>query len=273
MRSWFRLAAALFPALVVAIVVARQAPGWYWDLRSDNAVRRGAALARRQGCLSCHAAPTGEPANPGSRWGVVPSFFGGNTMMYVRAPEDVLGWIADGRPRASSPPRASGAGSPPFHMKAFRNRFSGRQIRDLAAFVLAADGVLVAPSGPAARGAAVARKLACLSCHGTGGAGGRPNPGSLTATVPGFLGPEFPHLVRDRGEFTQWVRDGRSRRFSRDRLAAHFLDRASLAMPAFGPALGDGDLDALWDYVAWLRTDPFEGALRGAPAAGRTVVP
>lgn len=249
MRSWLRVGAALLPALVVVLVVAR-----------------------RQGCLGCHAAPTGEPANPGSRWGAVPSFFGGNTMMYVRSPEEVLHWIAEGHARPDARRDAS-ASSPPFRMKAFRGTLSGRQIRDLGAFVLAADGVLVAPRGPAARGAAVARKFACLSCHGAGGAGGHPNPGSLTGSVPGFVGPELPHLVRDREEFRQWVRQGRSRRFARDRLASYFLDRASLAMPAFGAAVGDDDLDALWAYVAWLRTGPFEHALGSAPAAGTTVTP
>ena len=241
-------------AVLALAVSSRRIPGWYWALRTDNPVRRGAVLAAREGCLSCHA-PRGsqEFANPGSRWGTVPSFFRGNAMMYVKSPEGIATFIAEGHAGDAAP--AKGANPPPpFRMKAFKGRLNSRQIQDLAAFVLAADGYLVPSEGPVAKGAELALKYGCESCHGAGGSGGVPNPKSLTGSVPGWVGPDFAELVRDRKEFEEWVLDGRSARMKRSGAASFFLHRASLQMPAFRGALSEQDLDGVWAYVLWLRS-------------------
>ena len=231
----------LLAAVALAAATARWWPGWYWSWRTDNPVRRGARLATSQGCLSCHG-PTGrdETANPGSRWGTVPSFYRGNLMMYVKSPGEVERFIADGAAGSAAPAARGGYGSapdgktaPPFHMRGFKDRLSPRQIEDLAAFVLAADGYLVPQDGPVARGSQISAKFACESCHGVGGSGGVPNPRSFTLHVPGWVGPDFTHLVSSQEEFRQWVLEGRSPRWAADRPASFFLDRANLYMPAF----------------------------------------
>ena len=217
-----------------------------------------------QGCLSCHG-PTGrdETANPGSRWGTVPSFYRGNLMMYVKSPGEVERFIADGAAGSAAPAARGGYGSapdgktaPPFHMRGFKDRLSPGQIEDLAAFVLAADGYLVPQDGPVARGSQISAKFACESCHGVGGSGGVSNPRSFTLHVPGWVGPDFPHLVSGQEEFRRWVLDGRSPRWASSRPASFFLDRANLYMPAFRGNLSDRDVDDLWAYLQWLRGRP-----------------
>lgn len=250
-RNWIAVGALSVLALAMT---ARWIPGWYWTLKTDNPVRRGARLAAREGCLSCHT-PRGsqEFANPGSRWGTVPSFFRGNAMMYVKSPEEVASFIAEGHGKNSAP--SSGANpAPPFQMKAFKGRLSSKQIQDLAAFVLAADGYLVPSEGPAAKGAELSLKYGCESCHGVGGSGGMPNPKSFTGSVPGWVGPDFMDLVRNRKEFDEWVLEGRSARMKRNGAASLFLDRATLQMPSFRGALAEQDTDNLWAYIHWLHS-------------------
>jgi hypothetical protein len=81
-----------------------------------------------------------------------------------------------------------------------------------------------------------------------------PNPKSFTGSVPGWVGPDFIDLVRDRKEFDEWVLEGRSARMKRSGAASFFLDRANLQMPAFRGILADEDTDNLWAYVLWLRS-------------------
>lgn len=248
---------AVFGLLIASLVVtARWWPGWYWSWRTDNPVRRGAALAAREGCLSCHA-PMGsqETANPGSRWGTVPSFFRGNAMMYVKKPEDVAYFIAEGHaPVATVPPVKPAEGPhPAFVMQTYKKRLSNGQIQDLAAFVLAADGFGVPSEGTVAKGSELAVKFGCESCHGVGGSGGVHNPKSFTGTVPGWIGPDFVELVGSQREFRQWVLIGRSDKMMTNRGASFFLNRASLKMPAFEGTLSDQDVESIWAYVQWLR--------------------
>lgn len=254
------MAMALF-ATVVALLCAPRAPGWYWSWRTDNPVRRGATLAAKEGCLSCHG-PTGrdETANPGSRWGTVPSFFRGNAMMYVKSPSQVETFIRDGDPegraekdRGGYTPDPGTKPDAPFHMRGFGDRLSRGQVRDLAAYVLAADGYLVPADGPVARGASLSGKFGCEGCHGVGGSGGVSNPRSFTGMVPGWTGPAFEHLVSGEPEFREWVLQGRSRQMAASRAASFFLNRANLYMPAFRSSLSEADTSDLWAYVQWLR--------------------
>jgi mono/diheme cytochrome c family protein len=265
---WIAVALA---GLLLAVLAVRWLPALYWTWRTDNPVRRGAALAAKQGCLSCHA-PLGrdETANPGSRWGSVPSFFRGNAAMYVRSAEQVRNFIAFGSADRTVTPEHEAVTSgdqasprPPFHMLAFGGRLSHRDIDALAAFVLAADGYLVPTEGSVARGAEVSTKLGCEGCHGVAGAGGIHNPRSFTGAVPGWTGTDFDHLVSGESEFRQWVLEGRSDRWRRNWLASRFLDRANLQMPAFAGAASDRDVSDLWAYVQWLRSHDGDAAFAG----------
>jgi len=47
-----------------------------------------------------------------------------------------------------------------------------------------------------------------------------------------------------------------SDRFTGNRFARFFLDRAALHMPAYTAHLDPGDTAALWAYVVWLRAQP-----------------
>ena len=255
-RFWQR-GVWILPFLAIALgVSARWWPGWYWSWRTDNPVRRGARLAIQEGCLSCHA-PKGsqEFANPGSRWGTVPSFFRGNAMMYMKSPEEVAYFIAEGHAKDAAP-SSSANPPPPFHMKAFKGRLSSKQIQNLAAFVLAADGYLVPSEGSVAKGSELSLKFGCESCHGVGGSGGALNPKSFTGTVPGWIGPDFNDLTRNQKEFGEWVLDGRSARMKKNHAASFFLNRANLQMPSFRGVLAEQDVGSLWAYILWLRSKP-----------------
>ncbi len=250
-----RLLPLIAAACLILAATARWWPHWYWEWRTGNPVRTGAELALRSGCLACHAPLEREQhADPGSRWGAVPSFYRGSLMMYAGAPGDVKKIISDGgqAPRAGE---AAGpaSGKPLFRMPAFKDRLSARNIGDLALYVMAADGYMVPDSGPVAQGFSLSRNFGCESCHGIGGSGGVPNPRSFTLDVPGWTGAGFSHLVSGREEFGEWLLDGRSRRMAHNRAASFFLDRANLYMPSFRDALKPGDGDALWDYVQFLR--------------------
>ncbi|MFN8549656.1 MAG: c-type cytochrome [Candidatus Eisenbacteria bacterium] len=233
-------------ALVLVVWASRHAGAWYGDWKGDNPVRRGRGLAAREGCFACHLSETGrELADPGTKFETIPSFRGGNLMMYAIDKDGIERWIREGSAGSDRTPRIP--------MPAFGDRLSKRQIEDLVAFVRACDGMMQPSGGSAAEGRRLVVERGCESCHGLEGSGGIRNPGSLTGTVPGWLGSDFSELVRDREEFDEWLEDGRSRRLRANRLASFFLDRSVLRMPAYAGGLSTDDRDALWSYVAWLR--------------------
>jgi mono/diheme cytochrome c family protein len=195
-------------------------------------------------------------------------------MMYVKSPAQIETFIRDGSAEGGPEKDRGGYGAAPkakpdapFHMRGFGDRLGRREIADLAAYVLAADGYLVPSDGPVADGAALSVKFGCEGCHGVAGSGGRPNPRSFTGTVPGWTGQAFEHLVSGEPEFREWVLRGRSRRMAASRAASFFLDRANLYMPSFQGTLTDGDVADLWAYVRWLRTTARGAGTGDRPAA------
>ncbi len=244
-RSRWR-AAIVFVALLSAGIAAPSVIARYWRMRGDNLVQQGARLAHREGCLSCHLSSNGhEVADAGSKYGTIPSFRGGNLMMFASSDSGIARWIAEGS--------ASSGRSPLIPMPAFRAKLSDSEIRAIARYVVAQDGIRIPNDGPVAVGRAASLRSGCESCHGVVGSGGEPNPHSFTGTVPGWLGADFGDLVRDRDEFEEWVREGRSRRLRANAVASYFLDRANLSMPRFGQSLSAEEIDGLWAYVQWLR--------------------
>ena len=69
--------------------------------------------------------------------------------------------------------------------------------------------------------------------------------------MPGWYGPDFDDLVRDRTEFDTWILEGGIRRLTEHPIARHFLQRQSLQMPAYRDLTSE-ELDELWAYVRWL---------------------
>lgn len=253
-RSSFRLfaiagAIALLVGLVSAAVVFRP---------NLTPVERGRRLAEANGCFGCHG-PEGSrgAANPGRTDASVPSFEG-SLMMYAESPAEVREWIEDGstaerrKSETWKEERRKGA----VRMPAFERRLSPREIDDLVAFVMAVNGGTPPDDTLAAAGRDRAELLGCIGCHGAGGRYARPNPGSLKGYIPPWDGADFPDLVRDKAEFTEWVERGVSRRFESNPAAKFFLKRAPVHMPAYKTHLEPGDVDALWAYVEWLRKSP-----------------
>lgn len=223
------------------------------------AAERGRRLAERTGCFACHG-PGGQhgAANPGRNDKTVPDFDDDDMMMYAKSTQEIREWIEDGVSKAKSnsetwkEQRKRGA----LKMPAFERRLSPRQIDDLVAYVAVMAEVDEPEDSLAHHGLERAEALGCVGCHGPGGRLAQRNPGSLKGYVPSWDGADFPDLVHDRTEFGQWVEHGVSDRFKKNALAMHFLRRAMLHMPAYGERLAPGDVDALWNYVQWLRTAP-----------------
>jgi mono/diheme cytochrome c family protein len=227
-----------------------------------NSVLRGQRLAQDLGCPACHFPPQGaEIPNPGSRWGSVPRFGGGNIMMYAESVEEIGQFIRHGAPdswleQESSRLRLE---SQRLRMPAYEDRLSEAQIADLVAYVQVEES-LELPSGARVEagradavrveaGRALARRHGCPSCHGAEGAGGQANPGSLGGFIPGFLGKNFEDLVEDEAEFREWVRTGTSARLAAQPWVSFFWRRQKISMPAYGDSVSDEDLANLWAWI------------------------
>lgn len=102
----------------------------------------------------------------------------------------------------------------------------------------------------AARGRRVAAALGCFACHGPGGRGGVPNPGSEGETVPSYHEGTLMMFVAGESELREYILDGapaakRARASYRDAMAAQ-----AIRMPAYRGWVSERDIEAL---VAYLR--------------------
>jgi mono/diheme cytochrome c family protein len=244
---------AVLVALVLALVVLAGEP--LLVAREDNAILRGRRLAAREGCLDCHQ-PTGdEIPNPGSRWGTVPRFGGGNAFMYVKDRGEMAEMIRLGATRAelADPVVRARLQAQPVRMPAFGQRLSRREIDELTAWAAAMEGMGLHGDEKAQAGRDLARAQGCTSCHGVEGSGGMPNPGALGGIVPGFAGGNFADLVHDEAEFREWVETGTSRRVAHNAIARWVWKRQRVAMPAYRGRLTAQQIDQLWGWVQALR--------------------
>ena len=106
---------------------------------------------------------------------------------------------------------------------------------------------LLAPRpGPVARGAQLVRHLGCEGCHGPGGTGGVPNPGSSEREVPALTGGTWMMYIESEEEIREWILDGRPARM--DAPAAG--EDALLQMPSYRSLVSRRELD---DLIAWYR--------------------
>ena len=239
-----------------ALLVAGAA--WLWLTRPAlPAAERGRRLAELHGCFSCHgpAGRKGTP-DPGRREGSAPTF-AGDLMMYAENAAEVREWILDGSTagkRASETWRTR-RDAAVLKMPAYRGALTPREVSDLTAYVMMVSDSPEPADSVARAGRDRARALGCDGCHGQGGRLAQRNPGSLKGYVPSWEGPDFAELVRDEAEFREWVNDGVSARFRDNPAASFFLKRARLQMPAYEKHLAEGDLESLWAYVRWLRSD------------------
>ena len=250
-----RLAAALVAVLLLALAALPLAR-WALRQRESNPILRGRLLAESQGCVACHRPwAEREIPNPGSRWGSVPHLARGYASMYAADRGEIEEFIRFGAPRAwlADPTVAARLDSQQVRMPAYDGTLSDEQIADLVAFTSAVERVKLPGSEDAAKGREAAWKHGCLVCHGVEGSGGLANPGSLGGFVPGFLGDNFAHLVRDEEEFREWVRTGTLERYESNPVARRFLRRQRIAMPAYEDQVSDEAIDWMWTWIQEMR--------------------
>jgi len=108
---------------------------------------------------------------------------------------------------------------------------------------------------PELRGHQLAQRLGCFACHGPGGTGGIPNPGSDENEIPAWDGGTAMMYVESEQEIQEWILGGAPRRLAQreggrkgeegetDSAAA-----LPLRMPAYRDLVSGRDLDDLVAY-------------------------
>jgi mono/diheme cytochrome c family protein len=242
-----RLALILSP---LAVLAGLAGVAW-WRTRDIGPVQQGARLASERGCLSCHG-PAGRLADPEGTLGIgsIPSFEHDDVTSYARSEAEIREWILDGKPRRLR--EAQDGETVLLAMPAWRGRLSAREVDHLVAWVKAVSEFDPLPE-EAAAGRDAAARLGCFACHGPQGRGDTPNPGSLKGHIPSWSGRDFLELARDEGEIREWIREGGPRRLRENPVAAFFLRRQAIRMPAYGERVGEVEIRQISDYIRWLR--------------------
>jgi mono/diheme cytochrome c family protein len=267
--------AAETAALIGVVAVQR------WRAEGVSRVERGRQVAEHLGCFACHG-PGGTQGipNPGSDETEVPAWSGGTAMMYVQKEQDIREWILYGGPRGHENETGEHASAEPdhpsdqsdlsdasdrphehalIHMPAYEGRLTEQELGDLIAYYKAVAWFPMPTDEKARAGMEVAHEQGCFGCHGPAGRGTVSNPGSFKGYIPGWDGSDYREVVKGDAELRQWVLNGVSDRFAKNPAAKAFLDRAPLKMPAYKAVLTPKDLEALADYIRWLRREPTRG--------------
>jgi mono/diheme cytochrome c family protein len=110
---------------------------------------------------------------------------------------------------------------------------------------------------PELRGFELARNLGCFACHGPGGTGGVPNPGSEEQEVPAWDGGNAMMYVENEREIEEWILFGHPERLKdahqhapSDDPAHEKGERLPFSMPAFESVISE---DELADLVAYYK--------------------
>lgn len=98
----------------------------------------------------------------------------------------------------------------------------------------------------AMRGEVIAQRLGCLSCHGSGGLGGTPDPLLDARAIPGWTGGEVQMYARSDQDIREWILYGEPRHLP----ATLGLNRVKglIPMPAYADVVTPGELDDLLAY-------------------------
>jgi mono/diheme cytochrome c family protein len=110
--------------------------------------------------------------------------------------------------------------------------------------------VLAVEKTAAVRGERTALRLGCFGCHGPGGSGGVPNPGSEEGTVPAFTERTQMMYVKTTDDLREYILDGAPRRKREDPDYRARMEAAALRMPAYRGLVGASEVE---DLVAYLR--------------------
>ena len=230
--------------------------GWLLLRRPEaTPALRGEAVALREGCFSCHGPEgRGGVADPGARGGVVPGWDGPTVATYALNEREVTGWILNGRPARLKDVDLNLGRKPLLPMPAYGGKLSQPELADLLVYFRAVSAFDTNITSLAYEGMHEAQKLGCFACHGPGGVGGAPNPGSFKGHIPAWDGAEYPELVRDDGELREWILGGHPARLWDNPAARHFLDGQVVQMPPYRRVIADDQLAKIMGYIQWRRT-------------------
>jgi len=215
---------------------------------------RGKALASNLGCFACHGPEgRGGVADPGSRGGTVPGWDGPTVATYALNEAEVVEWILDAKPARLKGVDADAARQPLLPMPAYRGKLSRAELADVLAYFRAVSAFDTNITALAYEGMHEAEKLGCFACHGPGGVGGHPNPGSFKGNIPAWDGEDYAEIVRNEGELREWILDGYPKRLWENPAARHFLQGQVVQMPAYRRVISDDQLAKVMGYLSWRR--------------------
>jgi mono/diheme cytochrome c family protein len=118
------------------------------------------------------------------------------------------------------------------------------------AYPVVRDLVVPPRDNAAQRGRALAGELGCYNCHGPGGTGGVPNPGSKTDEVPSFHEGTIMMFAHNDQDLREYILDGApAAKRARPEYRAE-QEAQALRMPAFRSVVSAAQVD---DLVAYLR--------------------
>src|ERR1041384_3605375 len=111
------------------------------------------------------------------------------------------------------------------------------------------DLVLRLEESDVAQGRRLATRLGCFACHGPGGRGGVPNPGSDDDTVPAFHEGTPMMFVKQDSDIREYILDGApaAKRARESYRAA--MEKQAIHMPAFRGWITERDAEAPVSYV------------------------
>ncbi|MGD9762785.1 MAG: c-type cytochrome [Candidatus Binatia bacterium] len=120
------------------------------------------------------------------------------------------------------------------------------------------------------RGQLLAAELGCFNCHGPGGTGGVPNPGSKNGEVPSFRQGTLMMFAHDDHELREYILDGApAKKRSRPAYQAEMQAQA-IRMPAYRGVVSNRQVELLVAYLraaSDLLAPSEEPAARGAELA------
>lgn len=228
---------------------------------------RGEASARKLGCFACHGLEgRGGEADPGSRSGTVPGWDGPTVATYAANEAEVVEWILNAKPVRLKDVDINAGRKPLLPMPAYRGKISDQELADLMAYFRAVSAFDTNITALAYEGMHEAAKLGCFACHGPGGVGGAPNPGSFKGHIPAWDGDEYAEIVRNDSELREWILNGSPKRLRDNPAARHFLDGQIVQMPPYRSVIADDQLAKIMGYIQWRRT-PRKLAEMHDPAA------
>lgn len=242
-------------ALVLTLIAGGAFSAFLLRKAETTPALRGEAIAKNLGCFACHGPDgRGGVADPGSRGGMVPGWDGPTVATYALNDAEIVEWILDAKPARLKDVDLNAGRKSLLPMPAYRGKLSASELSDLMVYFRAVSAFDTNITALAYEGMYEANKLGCFACHGPGGVGGHPNPGSFKGHIPAWDGDEYAEIVRDEGELREWIMDGYPKRLWDNPAARHFLEGQIVQMPAYRSVITDDQLAKIMGYVRWRRT-------------------